>query len=103
MPPVQVQALGDATQIKKWRTSQQDLTALIALQQRILQSASRLVVKGGGLIYMTCSVLQQENEDQIDTFLRQNPHFELGKFASKIPHAPMLRFHPTTDTAPHRI
>ena len=85
---------------RKWRTSPQDLTALTALQQRILQSACRLVVKGGELIYMTCSVLQQENEDQIDTFLRQNPHFELGTFASKIPLAPMLRFRPTTDTAP---
>ena len=39
----------------KWRFTPQDLDEVVALQQSILQSASRLVKPGGRLIYATCS------------------------------------------------
>ncbi len=61
---------------QKWRITKQDIQQLTALQRRILQSASRLVVGGGRLIYMTCSLLQQENEQQVQTFLQHNRQFE---------------------------
>lgn len=61
----------------KWRFTQKDLDEVVAVQQSILQSACRLVKKGGRLIYATCSVFKDENERQIDTFLQTNPNFRL--------------------------
>ena len=45
------------------------LADLLPLQQKILQRASRLVKVGGRLVYVTCSLLPEENENQIFQFL----------------------------------
>ena len=52
------------------------LDDLVALQQRILQSAARLVKPGGRLVYATCSLLPEENAAQVETFLSANAHFQ---------------------------
>ena len=52
-----------------------DLVALSATQLSILIGASRLVKKGGRLIYATCSLLGEENEAVVEKFLRSQPHF----------------------------
>jgi 16S rRNA (cytosine967-C5)-methyltransferase len=46
------------------------LANLLPLQQHILKRAARLVKPGGRLVYVTCSVLPEENERQIEEFLR---------------------------------
>jgi 16S rRNA (cytosine967-C5)-methyltransferase len=46
-----------------------DLVALTDIQQRILQQAWELLKPGGELLYVTCSVLKQENEQQIERLL----------------------------------
>ncbi len=56
-----------------------DIAALQALQAQILQSAWQLLAPGGILLYATCSVLKQENEQQIAAFLAQH------RDASEIP------------------
>lgn len=61
----------------KWRLSPDDLTRLSALQQSILESAQRLVKPGGRLAYATCSLLRDENDAQIETFLGNHPEFKL--------------------------
>lgn len=61
----------------KWRQSAQSLQELTALQARILAGASRCVAPGGRLVYATCSILKEENQDQIELFLANNPDFEL--------------------------
>lgn len=61
----------------KWRFTQQDLEEVVALQQSILQSALRLVKPGGRLIYATCSVLQEENEMQVENVLRTVNNFKV--------------------------
>ena len=48
------------------------LANLLPLQQQILQRASRLVKVGGRLVYVTCSLLPQENEKQIIQFLESD-------------------------------
>lgn len=66
----------------KWRLTKQNLEELVAIQKRILQSASRLVKIGGKMVYATCSLLKTENEQQVAEFLAQNEHFRvvpLGK------------------------
>jgi 16S rRNA (cytosine967-C5)-methyltransferase len=57
----------------RWRES--DLADLSALQGRILDSASRLAKPGGRVIYATCSVLCEENEDVVAAFLAAHPEF----------------------------
>jgi len=54
-----------------------DVTELVALQAEILDSAQRLVKHGGRLIYATCSLLREENEEQAENFLATHPDFTL--------------------------
>ncbi len=61
----------------KIRFKPQDLNELINKQQEILNAASKLVKSGGFLIYSTCSLLREENHEQIDNFLNQNTSFTL--------------------------
>jgi 16S rRNA (cytosine967-C5)-methyltransferase len=61
----------------KWRLKPGDIEELVALQRRILESASRLVKPRGRLIYATCSLLRRENQEQIEWFLAANPGFHL--------------------------
>ncbi len=59
----------------KWRHGEAAVAELAAKQRRILESASRLVKKGGRLVYATCSFLREENEQIVDDFLRREPAF----------------------------
>ncbi len=61
----------------KWRMRPEDLGELLVRQREILKSAARLVRPGGRLIYVTCSFLCEENEDQIEIFLVSEPSFSL--------------------------
>jgi 16S rRNA (cytosine967-C5)-methyltransferase len=59
----------------KWRATPADLAELVIRQQDILRSAARLVRPGGRLIYATCSLLREEDEDQAEAFLAVEPEF----------------------------
>ena len=61
----------------KWRQKPQDVLELTVKQTNILARASRLVKAGGRLIYATCSLLQDENEQIAEAFLKANPEFVL--------------------------
>jgi 16S rRNA (cytosine967-C5)-methyltransferase len=60
----------------KWRQSPQSVQEMAVLQAAILQSASRLLKVGGRLVYATCSLLPQENEEIAHAFSVANPDFE---------------------------
>ncbi|MBB2202465.1 RsmB/NOP family class I SAM-dependent RNA methyltransferase [Gluconacetobacter tumulisoli] len=57
------------------RLTEQDLAELMVKQAEILDTASTLVRPGGRLVYATCSILREENQDRIETFLRTSPQF----------------------------
>jgi 16S rRNA (cytosine967-C5)-methyltransferase len=59
----------------KWQTTSVDLAELVVRQQQILGSAARLVRPGGRLVYVTCSLLREENEEQAEAFLAAEPGF----------------------------
>jgi 16S rRNA (cytosine967-C5)-methyltransferase len=61
----------------KWRATLQDLAELVPRQRDILASAARLVRPGGRLVYVTCSLLREENEAQAEGFLAAHPDFAL--------------------------
>jgi len=61
----------------RWRAQEeQGLDGVVSLQARILASAARLVKPGGRLVYATCSLLPEENEDQVSAFLAAHPDFQ---------------------------
>lgn len=61
----------------KWRFNKQDLQEILAMQKSILESASRLVKPGGKLVYVTCSIFREENEEQISAFLAEKSDFSV--------------------------
>ena len=65
---------------QKWRVQETDLAELTRLQSEILDSAARLVAPGGRLVYATCSLLRDENEDRVAAFLEQRPDFFLHPY-----------------------
>ena len=59
----------------RWRYGPDDIEALVAEQKQILDRAAKLVKTGGRLIYATCALLKEENEDQVAAFLERHPGF----------------------------
>ena len=65
----------------RWRHLGPGLEELVPLQASILDSAARLVKPGGRLIYATCSMLPDENEQQVAAFLETHPDFTVKPVA----------------------
>jgi len=59
----------------KWRQHAESVTELTAKQRAILEGAAGLIKPGGRLVYATCSLLREENEAIVDTFLRERPDY----------------------------
>ncbi len=59
----------------KWQTDETTIAELVARQKAILASAARLVKPGGRLVYATCSLLPEENEDRVEDFLATHGQF----------------------------
>lgn len=62
---------------KRWRMLGPGIETLVPLQKSILESASRMVKPGGRLVYATCSLLPEENENQIERFLKEHAEFSI--------------------------
>jgi 16S rRNA (cytosine967-C5)-methyltransferase len=60
----------------RWRISAADLEDLSSRQKRLLANASRVVKPGGTLVYSTCSVEPEENEEVVADFLADHEAFE---------------------------
>jgi 16S rRNA (cytosine967-C5)-methyltransferase len=53
----------------RWRLKAEDIAELSGRQRRILLEAARVVRRGGRLVYSTCSIEREENEEVIRDFL----------------------------------
>jgi 16S rRNA (cytosine967-C5)-methyltransferase len=56
----------------KWLRRENDIPQFATRQCEILESLWRLLIKGGKLLYVTCSIFAEENGLQIDQFLRRH-------------------------------
>ena len=61
----------------KWRQTEAALGELAAKQAAILAAAATLVRTGGRLLYATCSLLAEENENIVREFLERHPQYRL--------------------------
>jgi 16S rRNA (cytosine967-C5)-methyltransferase len=59
----------------KFRQSPEGVAELVAKQTAILNAAARLVKPGGRLVYATCSLLTEENQQIVAAFLAAHPQF----------------------------
>ncbi len=57
----------------KYRMSQSQIEELAELQKRILRNAAAYVKSGGTLIYSTCTITKEENDQQVDWILENLP------------------------------
>ncbi len=64
----------------------EEIAGLPAIQGAILRTAAGYVKPGGRLVYSTCTVLQQENEDVIETFLQSAPEWKMESEKTLWPH-----------------
>ena len=62
-----------------WKYNKENLATITKDQFEILSQASLLVKPNGELIYATCSILKEENEDIINKFIKTNKEFKLKK------------------------
>lgn len=60
----------------KWLRKSQDIAVLTELQQGILKNIWSLLKPGGTLLYATCSILPEENSEQVKHFLSENTDAE---------------------------
>jgi 16S rRNA (cytosine967-C5)-methyltransferase len=59
----------------RWRLTPGALDRLVAAQVRLLDLAARLVRPGGRVVYVVCSLLDEEGAEQFDAFLARHPRF----------------------------
>ncbi len=69
----------------KYRLTQEGLDELTTLQTQLLETVAKYVKPGGTLVYSTCSVLPQENQEQIKLFLSSHPEFVLDDMPEAFP------------------
>ena len=61
----------------RWSKTRQDITNMAKIQTKMIDRASRLVKPGGVLVYSTCTIIREENDQVVEEFLARNRDFEV--------------------------
>jgi 16S rRNA (cytosine967-C5)-methyltransferase len=61
----------------KWTVTEESIRELSKKQKRLLDESAPLVKVGGRLVYATCTLLHEENEEVIEEFLVSHPRFQI--------------------------
>jgi 16S rRNA (cytosine967-C5)-methyltransferase len=69
----------------KLRVTEESLRELTEIQRKMLDTVCAYVREGGTLVYSTCSILPEENEQQAEDFLRRHPEFEAAALPETVP------------------
>ena len=69
----------------KWQRDEKDAARLSQLQQKILGRAAQHLKPGGILVYSTCTLSRDENEQNVESFLAEQSQFELQEAARYLP------------------
>ena len=71
----------------KYHASAEEFEKLPKIQAQILDACAKCVRPGGRLVYSTCTILPEENQEQIRAFLHRNPEFEMDLSERWLPEA----------------
>jgi 16S rRNA (cytosine967-C5)-methyltransferase len=66
----------------RWRLSEESIDELARLQEDMLASTASVVAPGGLLVYSTCTLEPEENEERIGAFLKAHPDFQMASTAA---------------------
>ncbi len=69
---------------KEW--SEENVALCAKRQKDILNAAAKMLKTGGTLVYSTCTFSKDEDEDQIEDFLKTHPEFSLVSAEKSLPH-----------------
>lgn len=61
----------------KWTKDKESIRGLVKIQRNIMLNAAKYVKRGGKLIYSTCTLSKEENEENIRWFLKKCPDFKV--------------------------
>lgn len=85
----------------RWKKSEADIAKLPQLQLDILTSAAAAIRPGGVLVYSTCTMAHEENEEVVEAFLATHPEFMLVETGAFLPMRPregqMVQLYPQVD------
>ncbi|HET7114099.1 MAG TPA: methyltransferase domain-containing protein, partial [Pyrinomonadaceae bacterium] len=70
----------------RWRLTNEDIPNFGAAQKQFLRNAAEVVKAGGRLVYSTCSVELEENEEVVEDFLQTHPEFTQLRMVRTWPH-----------------
>ena len=84
----------------RWRMYEAEVPKLAQLQYELLVAASKLVKPGGRILYTTCSLLPEEDEEVVSRFLKKNKSFRLIPIEGPYDPSPILTG--TMRAWPHR-
>lgn len=69
----------------RWRVTEEDILSLQKVQKDILKNVSSYVKPGGHMVYSTCTITREENENVLEDFLKSNSEFYVEDISSYIP------------------
>ena len=69
----------------KYNKKKSDFNSIINLQKKLLKNSSKLLKKGGHLVYSTCSIGRKENDKIVNEFLNNNKNFKLELIEKLLP------------------
>ncbi|MDP6417622.1 MAG: RsmB/NOP family class I SAM-dependent RNA methyltransferase, partial [Gammaproteobacteria bacterium] len=69
----------------KWRRDENDIRRLSRLQKRIINGVASTLKSGGVLVYATCTITREENEDLVEEFLNEQKDFVLEEAQRYLP------------------
>ena len=69
----------------KWSRDEKDITRLSFLQKTIMNETASVVKKGGRILFVTCTVSSQENEEVVNDFLDRNSDMSLENLKKHVP------------------
>jgi 16S rRNA (cytosine967-C5)-methyltransferase len=85
----------------KWRTTPQDITRLSSLQRQMLQNVAGLVGSGGRIVYTTCTIYEEENEEVVEGFLEENRGYIVDRGERAVPATELFDHRGYFRTLPH--
>ncbi len=86
----------------RWKRDEESLKNAVELQAKLLDSAAKMVKKGGRLVYSTCSLEEEENMEQVMNFLDRHENFEMQSVEGYVPDEIMVHGGLAYQTFPHK-